>query len=431
VPVPSSGRPRILTGATAGVVLVVLVLVLIALTTGGDDDDLRIVRGAPTEGFPLRGDLAGDDALLRDAARAWQRRVERDGDRWRKGDEVVALWAGRAGDDDAVVLAASHDAVLVTRDRDREDEPMSVSRASTIGDAERPLLVAFQGAVLVRDGTDPVFRRAETEGAGSPEPRTDAGLLHRGLGTSLPAGALLFPDGVDPRLTRGDELALVQFTGQQGGLRRVSPSLLRRLTSGEESRPGPAAQRLRAAALAATPSGEGERSAPLEPFEAPRLDLAAERTLGPVGRVLVLRAAPAYGSGSRSRRPRVVAATGGSSVAGRDTAVAFGLGTASPTGVGQAPLGPALGATYVRDPAGSTTPYLLVAGDRDVRRLQVLAGGRSFDAEAGLALVRATRARTEGSTITTAADVAVLGRTAGGRVVVPSAAGDAPVDLEP
>lgn len=428
----ASGRRRIvLLVAACAIALVVLVVVL---ASGSDDDDaLKIVHGSPDAGFPLRGDLKGDDGFLHDAAAAWRRRVERDGDEWENGDEVVALWEGELDAEDQVaVLAADGEAALVTRRPDRPDEPLQVDEARTIRTAEDPRIVAFDEAVLVASRAKPAFRPAETEGQGSPRLQEQEGLFHRG-GTALPEGALLFPDGLDHEIPRPSDRPAALFTGREGAVRILSKELLERLTSGEESRAGAAAQRLRAAALAPGSDDDARRTtARFEPYATPELALVADRPLDPIGRTLLLQVKPGIGGSGGSRRPRVVAATGGSSVAGVESATAVTLGGLGDEDDGaRAPLGPAMGASYVRLPGQRTDAYLLVAGDDEVRSIEVLAGNRRYAEDGPLALFPATWTRADASGFASAADVAVLGRTRNGRLVVPSPPAARAVTVKP
>ncbi|MGX6449557.1 hypothetical protein ACVU7I_16070, partial [Patulibacter sp. S7RM1-6] len=81
------------------------------------------------------------------------------------------------------------------------------------------------------------------------------------------------------------------------------------------------------------------------------------------------------------------------------------------------------GAAYLRTDGGqgAAAPYLLVAADPEVRRIRVLAGRRSYDLDGPVALLRAPWVRAaDGGYVTRSADVAVLGRTADGVLVVPS-----------
>ncbi|MGX6449100.1 hypothetical protein ACVU7I_13695, partial [Patulibacter sp. S7RM1-6] len=68
---PSPRRPA-LRVAVVAIVLLVLLVVAVVATSGGDDGP-RIVRGAPDADFPLRGDAADDDGMIRAAVDAWRR----------------------------------------------------------------------------------------------------------------------------------------------------------------------------------------------------------------------------------------------------------------------------------------------------------------------------------------------------------------------
>lgn len=424
---PSADRPRILIAAAVGVVLVVVLVLVVVTRSTGDDDEVRIVRGAPSAGFPLRGDRAGDAQLIRSAADAWRARATRDGGRW-AGDEqgeVTVLWAGRTGADRyAVVLAAGSDAAVLTRDREVSDDYWEVSDATVQSD-EDPRIVAAEDAVLVRAGARPAFRQAEAEGAGSPALTDSAGLWQRG-GTDLPAGALVLPEGLPGRNPVGTPQPAAVFTGATPAVRELSGELLQRLTSGDESRIGPAAQRLVVAARAAEldPQSETDRVPGRDrqhPGDAPDLELVSDRALPPLGPVLLLSV------GGRSDRRFLVGATGGSAAANTDDAQPIRFGGAAPEDGLRGALGPAMGAAYVRERARGSNggrsfrPYLVVAGDSDVARIEVIAGQRTYEVRGPIGLVRATWATTDGNgAMARAADVAVLGRTVNGRLVVPA-----------
>ncbi|MEV4420104.1 hypothetical protein AB0L40_09040 [Patulibacter sp. NPDC049589] len=433
-------NPRVLGGGV--VLLVVLVLLAVVVAGRGEgDDELRIVRGAPATGFPLRGDGARDTGLIRSAAKAWVRSARRGDDDWvgHGRVDVTALWAGRVSPDtDAVVLASDREAAVLRRLRGREYWQIS---EAVVDEAEDPVLVASGGEVLVREGTDASFRASVAAGRNDAQVRLDAGLWHRDSG-SLPDGTLTLPDGLRSRFSSAsaDRPAVgVFFGGVPGGsgavpaLRELSPALLRRLDSGPDAVPSPGAQRLVAAAsLAGTTAGDDAR--PQRPSALPRLDLLAVRSLPPLGPVVVVSATPSLVAGrSENRRPALVAAAGGSTVAARRygaTAIALG-GADNPQ---RADDGPALGAAYVQratrtdDPDTTTDdesdprvdgPYLLVAADDRVAGVEVRAGRRSSALTPPVGLIpapwaRAPEARERGTT-----DVAVLGRTARGALVVP------------
>lgn len=454
----SPGRLKLLLTAVAAAV--VLVLVVVALSTGSDDE-IEIVRGAPDRGFPLRGDLAGDETKIRAAVDAWARSERRDGGTFSGdgGDGVTVLWAGRTEPGtDTIVLAAEFDAVILTRSDAGDDDYWQPSDA-TIGSASDPVVVAGEDGVLTREGAPSSFRQAGPEGQGSPALRSTAGFWHR-AGTSLPDGAVLLPRGLQTRTDPRPEGPAAVFTGEGAAVRVLSPELLRRLDSGPESRQGPDALRLVAAARAA---GAGERDWREQrgaddrytPQDAPELDLVADRRLEPVGPVLVL------GVQDRGRdRRSLVAATGDRAIANGDDPTAVRLGASEPgreAGAGlRSPTGPAFGAAYLRtttgadddgaaggsaaggsgsgggagtnesdDPAsdeseGGASVYLLIAGDAAITRIEVLTGRRTVRRDGPIALVPAPwRRLTDSSGGPRGADVAILGRTSNGSLVVP------------
>lgn len=440
--------------ALAIAVVAVVLLLVVALVPNGSGDEITIVRGAPDRGFPLRGDLAGDETKIRAAVDAWARRERRDGGTFAgDGDDgVTVLWAGRTEPGtDTIVLAAEFDAVILTRSDAGDDDYWQPSDA-TIGSAEDPVVVAGEDGVLTREGAPNAFRRAGPEGRGGRPLRNTAGFWHRG-GSSLPDGTVLLPRGLQTRSDPRPEEPAAVFTGEGAAVRVLSPELLRRLDSGPEARRGPDALRLVAAARAAGTAerdgrdqrGAGDR---YTPQDAPELDLVADRRLDPVGPVLVL------GVQDRGRdRRSLVAASGDRAIANGDEPTGFRVGASEPesglqaTAGLRARTGPAFGAAYVRVPAageddddgssaggsgsgggggGSATAgsedamYLLVAGDDEVARIEVLAGRRTVRRDGPVAVVPApwTRGDPRDRDLR-GADVAILGRTAGGALVVP------------
>lgn len=460
----SPSRTRI--AIVAGVALVVI-LVLVVVLRGGDDEDLRIVRGAPDAGFPLRGAGAGDADAIRAAADAWVRKARRDGDDWADDTslEVTVLWAGPLErDTDGVVLVSDRSAAVLQRLRGRDY--WQVDDAVT-NDADDPVVVAGAGAVLVRQGTRSSFLPGEARGRRSAAVRQDDGLWHRGS-TDLATGALLLPDGLRSALSSATpDLppvgvflpgSVVAGGVRTPALRELSPRLLRRLSldatdlSARGERSGPAlmsAQRLIAAAGAAGAVRREGAERP-RPRALPRIDLVAEEILPPLGPVVVLSASPStLGARSDDRRPTLVAAAGGSTVAGRDDAVtAIPLGGSADgarAGDGlRADEGPALGAAYVRrevrdeDATSSTDeeeprvegPFLLVAGDEDVAAVEVRAGRRTLRVPVPLGLVRADWLPSPGPRERTTVDVSILGRTGAGAAVVPALSGAEPATVE-
>ncbi len=410
------------------------VAVVAIVVAGGGNDEPEIVRGAPDEGFPLRGDHADDDATIASAVDAWIRRERRGDERWARGDAptVTALWAGRiAPDADGVVLAAEGRAAFLRRLHGRDHWQIA---AGIVGEDRDPAIVAAGGAILVREGAEATFRQATPEGGGSPEIRTDDGLWHRG-GSSLPEGALVLPDGIETRRATGERPPVAVFTADRPTLRALTPVFAERMLSGPESAPSPEAQRLVAAARSSSAPGVRQDSS-VAAERLPVLDVVGERTLAPFGPVLVLSSSAAADPGSRTARTTLVAAAGGSAVAGADGATAIPLRGA--TDARRAASGPAIGAAVVRldadddersqDDAPSRdddtsardeTAYLLVAADDEVERIEVLSGRRSQTASPPVALLPAPWARSADDRRGPTNDVAVLGRTADGTLALP------------
>jgi len=432
-------RPRL--ALALGILLLVAAGVLLLVSRGGDDE-VQIVNGAPETGFPLRGDGARDEAMIRSAADAWVRAARRDDERWAEGDgpEVTVLWAGRVADDrDGVVLAANQRATFLHRLRGRDYWQRS---AAVVEDDDDPMIVASSEAVLVRAGAESSFRPATPGGGGAPEVREDDGLWHRG-GIALSMGTVLVPDGLqrryDDRQTERPPVAV--FTGAEAGgsgripaLRELSPTLFRRLSSGPDAAVSEGAQRLNAAASFPFDQDSDDDREPQRPDALPTLDVVADQQLPPLGPVVVLSSTNSSLGSGRSRRARLVAAAGGTMVAGGDAvAVAIPLDGAQSAWRGAA--GPALGAAYVRrdtyprddtrgadeEPTRVDGPFLLVAGDGRVARVEVRAGRRSVDIDGAVGLVPAPWAKEPGTRKASDTDVAVLGEEANGTLVVPSA----------
>lgn len=433
--------PRWRVALVVGALLFVLVGVL--LLVGRDDDDgLRIVHGAPDAGFPLRGDGARDEAMIRDAADAWVRRARRDDEAWvdhGRRPDVTVLWAGRiSGDTDGVVLAAEQQAAFLHRLRGRDYWQQS---DAIVEDADDPVIVAGAEIVLARVGTPVNFRPSTPEGEGSPPLREDAGLWHRG-GSSLPPGVLLVPDGLQTRFAEraSDRPPVGVFTGvpqspvvgRLPALRELSPALFRRLSTGPDATISTGAQRLGAAA-ASLGSRTGRDRPPQRPGALPMVDVVADRTLAPLGPVVVLSSTASLLGSSGSRRADLVAAAGGTMVTGGDA-----VATAIPLDGADSPLrgdaGPALGTAYVRaetyeregpssaadeEPSRVEGPFLLVAGDDAIARIEVRAGRRTVDVDPPVGLVPAPWAAAVGTREPTETDVAILGETANGTLVVP------------
>ncbi|WP_210493886.1 hypothetical protein [Patulibacter sp. SYSU D01012] len=424
--------PRVLLLAAAAVAALVAVLVLV--TRGGDDDPrIRIVRGAPAGDFPLRGDLAGDAALIRSAAEDWiaTDREDEDDDRrvfGRDDDdiEITALWAGRVGDERIVVLAHDRTAALLRSDGERDGQTHWTWRPATapIDDAERPRIVPFRTGVLVPEDARVAFRGADArapqlaQADGLWRARSDYG------SAELPAGLLVLRSGLPPRRyerTVDPGLAGAVVVGDDGvAVRTLERRLAERLLD-QVRTPVPALQRFVVAAGAPDPR---ERSSGIRAPEPERVELVVDRTLPRVGPTTVV---ALEARGLDARRGRVAGAVGGSDEAGTDldetAPLPFpGTGDADdrPLDALRAPAGPAAAAVYVRRAADEgEPPVLLLAGDRRVRSFEVLAGTRRIVVDGPVAAVPATWVRLDRATPGRDVDVVIAGRTAGGDVVRP------------
>jgi hypothetical protein len=425
--------------AVLGALVVVLIVLLVA-RSGDDGPELRIVRGAPSAGFPLRGDLARDEGALRAAAAEWleEDREEDDAVFSDRADElqVTALWAGRVGDERAVILAHERTAALVTADHERDGEPLWGLRATRpIDDAEAPSIVPFERAILVADDAKGVFRPAERSGASAQDGlwRADG---RSGL-SSPGEGVLVLPDGLTHRrFASGKQPPAIVVTGEDSVVRTVDAQLANRLVRDPLSFDGPALQRFVAAARGSSGDDEGRRSRVLDgPAE---VEIVHEGPLEGIGPTTVLSVGADEATGGV--RPRVVAAVGGSSVANAEGAERIGLHVEDQQlardGL-RASRGPAMGASYVRrmpaapdggtpgtddgDAAAAPGPtLLLLAGDRSVRSFELLVGTRRITRPGPVAVVRAPWQSPDGSRrFDRTTDVVLFGRTAGGAVVRP------------
>ena len=121
-------RTRSLVAVIAAVAVgVVLVLVL----RGDDAEKGEIVLGKPARGFPLRGSLAADDEAIAAAVSAWREEAKEDLDedeaddatddlRPDEDEDVLVLWAGRAGERDVVMLEGGEAIVAMQRGGGRD-----------------------------------------------------------------------------------------------------------------------------------------------------------------------------------------------------------------------------------------------------------------------------------------------------------------------
>lgn len=427
-------RPSPRTLLLAGGAVVVLVLLLVLVTRGGDEEpEIRIVRGAPSAGFPLRGDLARDDALIRSAAEDWietdredegdDRSVFRDGD---DDVEITALWAGKVGDEQVVVLAHDRTAALLRSEGERDGERHWSWRPQTraIEDAEQPRVVPFRTGVLVADDAQVAFRGADPRNAelvqadGFWRARSDYATAE------LPAGLLVLRGGLPPRRyerTVEPGVAGAVVVGEGVAVRTLDRPLAERLLD-QVRTPAPALQRF---VVAAGTTDRRASQSGIRPPEPERVELVADRTLPRVGPTTVV---ALQARGLDARRGRVAAAVGGSDEAGTDLDATTplplpGSGDADdpddrPIDALRAPAGPAAAAAYVRRAADEgEPPVLLLAGDRRVRSFEVLAGTRRIVVDGPVATVPATWVRLDRAKPGRDVDVVVSGRTAGGEVV--------------
>lgn len=465
---PSLRRPSrpVALAAVLGVLVLVL-LALLLVRSGDDGPELRIVRGAPSAGFPLRGDLARDEGALRAAAAEWleEDREEDDNVFSDRADEldVTALWAGRVGEDRAVILAHERTAALVTAARERDGEPLWHLRSTRpIPDAEAPTIVPFEGAILVADDAQGVFRPA-AEGGGA---TVQDGLWRASdrAGISSPGeGVLVLPDGLTHRrFTSGEQPPAIVVTGEDSVVRTVGPRLADRLVRDPLSFDEAALQRFVAAARGSSGDDEDRRTPSLD--GPAKVEILHEGPLEGIGPTTVLSVGADEATGGV--RPRVVAAVGGSGVANADGAERIALQVEDEQRAGdglRASRGPAMGAAYLRrvppapdgdtggtpddatgssgsggaagdagnsstdsttdEAAGDPSPgptLLLLAGDRSVRSFELLVGTRRITRPGPVAVVRAPWRSPEGSRrFDRTTDVVLFGRTANGAVVRP------------
>lgn len=427
VPQMSANRPpwrpgrRLLLVALVAVAVAAVAVVLVA--SPDDESSWQIRSGAP--GYPLRGDRATDRALLEDAADAWWRRDHRDEDdgaAFRDGKRrVSALWAGRIGDTDAVVLAHESTVALLQRTVGRsyievadQELPFDLEEPSR---HETPLPLAFDDATLLPEGARTRFWPA------SAPRRDDPGRpsLHDGLWTSpdrvaLQPGVLELTGGPQPWV---EDVTTAVLDERVVLIDRPIADRLPRLDL-------PARQRLIAAG-----SDDGRS----EPAGLPVLRFVLDEPLPTLGATTVLARRTLEAPGLYDRaRDRVVAAVGGSAVAGRDEATALAIDprdARDPTSP-RATTGPALAAQYlVRsrtvDPKPLTVgderqvpsrPVLLVAGDERIARIEVRVGRQVIARPGPVAVIPATWQPEDLGTVDR--DLSVAGFTRGGSLVAAS-----------
>jgi hypothetical protein len=304
------------------------------------------------------------------------------------------LWAGKLAEDHVgVVLKADTETAFLVSDEVDRDDPYW-NQVDGVVQRFEPPVVAFSSAVLIPEGAEATFHRAQQEGDGSPQVQEDLdGLWTRG-DVSLPEGALLV-SGDRPRAV---------FTGDLPVQRELSDELAARVRDGDASRIGAPLQRLVAAARAGEP--EQRTTQPR------RLAVVAEATVAPFGPVTVV------GTSTGAARPTLSAGVGEEREGGEDL---LGVRLSGPDPETRAINGPAFGAAYVR--LGETgDPYLLAAGD--LVRAELLHGRERVDVPVPVGAVRATWMEAESAPVRLRTDATLLGRTVTGAVVVPQLAPD-------
>ena len=402
------------------VVLVVLVVVFIA-GRSSDDPELKVINGAAAADFPLRGELARDSAAIRAAADAWLAHDARADDDSRVLDhdddvEMRALWAGRLRGTKAVMLVAGHHAAVVEVESDDASSVQTVSEQ--IREADDPGVVVFDHAVLVGTEADPVFKSALV--------RPDDVAPHDGLWTtagpnaasSLPDGALVLRAGLRRLSSKERTAPAAVIVSNPASIWLIDAALEAKLVPGSRTFSPPAYQRLVAAT---TPGLDGEIDRSGRLTDPPELRLVQDRSLPVLGPTMVLTAE------SRKGRDRVLAAHGGSLVRGKDEAEPKGLGERG-TDDGDAAHGedgPAFAAAIVDDGTPRQPNQdlsVFVAGSSQIETIEVLTGRERVTRPGPVAVVplpAATDLRA-GEPARPRGDLAVLGRTRAGTLVVPS-----------
>jgi hypothetical protein len=413
-------RRRWLLGGLA--LAVVLVLGVVLLTGGSSDEPKVTVTDGPAEaGFPLRGDRARDGAAIRKAADAWlaydarqdrrSRRLEHDED-----VEMRALWAGRIQDSTFVILAERRNAVLLERE---SGGSFRFRDATQIRDDDDPGVVDLGSVILVDTKADAAFMPAAVR----PPAVAPLDGLWATAGSdaapSLPDGVLVLRTGmrVQAKQDRTAPVAVVRsFNGSTWLIDAALQAKLVPESQGGFSRP--AYQRL----VAATTVGNGDANLQRDPvFDPPKLRLVQDRPLPVLGPTMVLT------SESRSGRDRVLAAHGGSSVGGKDEAERLVLGDGTRgDNAARAEDGLAFAAGIV-DRGTREQPFrglsVFVAGSSEIETIEVLTGRRRLTRPGPVAVVPVPGASDlrAGERARPGGDLAVLGRTRAGTVVVPSA----------
>jgi hypothetical protein len=399
-------------------VLVLILLVLVAVRAGDDGPELRLERGAPAKGFPLRGDLSGDRETLEAAARRWMDRDQDQEDGERVFDpsdervEVTALWAGRVGDERRVVLAEDHTAALLGTEGRRGGEPFWRLYGTTrIVDEDDPRLVPFAAGVLVAADAKAVFRTARV---GVPDATALDGFWRARspyASADLDDGVLVLPDGLRRGALPREQTPTVVVTGEGALVRTVDPPLARDLAAGVPGEAPPALRRFVVAARTG-PTREGGTFAAYFP---PRVRLVGETVLPRVGATTVVATIEPGSQG----RPLLSAAVGGTSSGNGPPPDGVTLPTPRRGEGLAADFGPAAGAAYVqqRTAADDAIPFLMLAAQDPVRRFEILEGTSRRVVDGPVAAVRATWRRVSPGGSSQVNDVVIVGRTASGAVV--------------
>jgi hypothetical protein len=418
----SATRRRRLLGALA-LALILVVAVVVFARGSSDDYELTVTNGADVAGFPLRGDLARDSTAIRAAAEGWladDAREDEDNQVLDHDDDVElrALWAGRLHGRTAVILAADRDAALLELGSGDE---FDVKDVQPIRAADQPAVVTFDEAVLVDARADPVFMTAGAR-------ENDVGPLDglwtttgKHAGSGLPDGVLVLRGGMLRFGSTRDRTGPVAVVvSDHSSVWLVDAALQAKLMPGTETFPPPAYQRFVAATSFAAVDGQTqwERS-----FHPPEVRLVQDRTLPVLGPTMVLTAE------RRSGRDRMLAAHGGSTVAGKDEAEPLDLGNDGNDGYGaRSSDGPAFAAALVdraTELLPDLAPAVLVAGSAEIETIEVLTGRGRLTRRGPVAVITLPEVTGEPASKPPAyGDFAVLGRTRDGTVVVPRSVRD-------
>lgn len=394
-----------------GLALAVVLVLGVLLLTGGSSDEpkLTVAYGARAAGFPLRGKLAHDTKAIRAAAKAWLADdARRDSGRVLDHEEDVemrALWAGRVRGTKVVILAQRNHAALVELGSDKH---FHVQDVEPIRDDDDPCVVEFGQAVLVDTQADAAFLPAIV--------RADEVAPLDGLWVTAAPGVLVLRAGLR-RLQQQDRTApAAVVVSNRPSTWLIDRALQARLVpwSARGGFAPPASQRLVAAA---TVDSEREQAQWDHTTDPPKLRLVQDRSLPVVGPTMILTAGPPSFDG----RDRVLAAHGGSLVRGRDKAerMLLGDGSRDDSNLAYAEHGQALAAAIVD--GGTRGLSVLVAGGPEIETIEVLTGRRRVTRPGPVAVVpvpEATDLRA-GEPPRPRGDLAVLGRTRAGTVVVP------------